>query len=158
MNKLQILFGLSSLLVIVQLFYFLSQLLFFKRISALFLKDTDYTSAFQNPRWWVVEIVFSLLLGSSIFISKAFWGGIKKGLFNKKAVSNLKVSSILLLILGLGTLLYGFFDGLNSYEGSSLFLNFMVSVLIIMLGYLLLLFVDVIQKGIYLKKENDLTI
>ncbi|WP_194851477.1 hypothetical protein [Nonlabens antarcticus] len=158
MNKLKILFGLSTLLIAIQLFYFLSQLLFFESISALFIKDTEYTTVFQNPRWWIIEIIFTMILLSSCFIAIGLWSGIRNGLFTDKAVSYLRIGSRLLLGVGAGTLLISLLDAFNSVKENSFFMDFMVSVLIIMLGYLLLLFVDVIQKGIYFKKKNDLTI
>jgi hypothetical protein len=92
------------------------------------------------------------------YISRGLWSAIKEGLFKDKAASHLYRGAILWLIVSFYSLLTEIYNIINNGFNFNNKVPFIISILMIIMGYSLLFFVDVLKKGIYLKKENDLTV
>lgn len=158
MKKLKLLYGFSVLLLLLVLFFFINEILFFESINKRLIADTDYTTVFEKPSWWILNIVVIIILVSVWFVNRGLWSGIKNGLFENKAASYLNTGATLWLIVGYYTLIDEIISIINHGLLDATKITFLISILMLIIGYSLLFFVDVLKKGIYLKQENNLTI
>lgn len=128
-----------------------------------FLTTIHIHNSFEGQQYIDAKITsfFSLLLILGLFfIQRALFSIIKKGYFNSIASKRFKIAGMFFVITGFGSAIFSVIVLTREIGTNSQFLlhNFILDFLLVMIGFGLFIFADVIKKGNILEQENQLTI
>lgn len=159
MKKIKFLNGLVIILIIIYVLHFVTNIyLTFFTPHFMNFSDEFYKKFIFGYYTQFVGLIFSVITFIGLFfIQQGLKTTIKEGFFNKKSSFKFKTGGQLFLISGVLSLVFDL--SLVYYSVSiSLFESLGQDFLLIMVGFGLFVFADVIQNGNILKQENELTI
>jgi hypothetical protein len=157
MRKVKFLLTITLLLLISNLYNFIKLLIFSTYSDQILPHDSEYSSLFEMPSWWLGNALFVILCASLIFISLGLWKIIKKSYFSNEVARYLKNGAIILFLAGMINLFNDISNSIPLTNWVKIYSLSMDSIMII-ISCAILIFVDAINKGTSLKIENDLTI
>ena len=136
-------------------------------LGSLYLEFfTDFTQGYRSISdqfifgyytQYVGMLISVVTFSGLFFVKKALGVTIKKGFFNLLSASNFKIAGYLFLVSGIFSLAFNMLL-FNNSEEIMLFTGMSKDVLLMILGFGLLIIVDILETGEDIQQENDLTI
>lgn len=136
-------------------------------VGSLYLEIfTDFTQGYRTVSNqfifgyytpYVGMILSVLTFGGLFFVRRALVAIIRKGFFNGESIVSFRMAAYLLLLSGVLSLSFNLLL-FNTTKEIVLFTGMSKDVLLMVLGFGILIIVDILERGTDIKTENDLTI
>jgi len=156
MKKIKILYFILCVIVIILSISIVTDFIF-----TLYMKST-FEEANQNTilgylTQFVYPALYTILILGLIFILLGLRAMIQLGGFNSKSTTNFKYSGIAIGSYGMAYLIFQL-NFINTAETYRIFTNSVTSIFIVIVGFGIYSFSEILRSGERLKEENDLTV